>query len=240
MDAMKIQINNDFQLALSVLANGTAEPLTYATDIEVAVQNLDAPRVRCTLAPVVVNGNVVTVAVDSTVLNTTGRYLAAITYVINGARRYAENGDAFTLVRSAAEADIEGESAAADLRVKFEASGKDGLSAYELAKQAGYAGTFEEWLAAGENANNAALLAKEGAALAVEAANNVSGLIELLSARLFILEDRVAVLEGYHSGVAAKVSSNVLTFTKGADVKTNNLSLTGNNIDITHNNLNIK
>ena len=166
---MKIQINNDFQLALSVLANGTAEPLTYATDIEVAVQNLDAPRVRCTLAPVVVNGNVVTVAVDSTVLNTTGRYLAAITYVINGARRYAENGDAFTLVRSAAEADIEGESAAADLHVKFEASGKDGLSAYELAKQAGYAGTFEEWLAAGENANNAALLAKEGAALAATA-----------------------------------------------------------------------
>lgn len=237
MDAMKIQINNDFQLALSVLANSTAEPLTYATDIEVAVQNLDAPRVRCTLAPVVVNGNVVTVAVDSTVLNTTGRYLAAITYVINGARRYAENGDAFTLVRSAAEADIEGESAAADLHVKFEASGKDGLSAYELAKQAGYAGTFEEWLVAGENANNAALLAKEGAALAVEAANNVSGLIELLSARLFILENRVAVLEGYHSGVTATIAGDNLTLKNKVTMNDADLEITGSNAEIVDGNL---
>lgn len=49
---------------------------------------------------------------------------------------------------------------------------------------------------------------------------------------------RVKALE--NPGVMAEVSSNVLTFTNGAEVETNNLALTGNNIDITDNNLNIK
>lgn len=54
------------------------------------------------------------------------------------------------------------------------------------------------------------------------------------------IQDLIARVEALENpGVVAEVSSNVLTFTKGAEVKTNNLSLTGNNIDITNNNLNI-
>lgn len=54
------------------------------------------------------------------------------------------------------------------------------------------------------------------------------------------IQDLIARVEALENpGVVAEVSSNNLTFTNGAEVETNNLSLTGNNIDITNNNLNI-
>lgn len=54
------------------------------------------------------------------------------------------------------------------------------------------------------------------------------------------IQDLIARVEALENpGVMAEVSSNVLTFTNGAEVETNNLSLTGNNIDIINNNLNI-
>lgn len=55
------------------------------------------------------------------------------------------------------------------------------------------------------------------------------------------MQDLIARVEALENqSVVAEVSSNVLTFTNGAEVETNNLALTGNNIDITDNNLNIK
>ena len=61
-----------------------------------------------------------------------------------------------------------------------------------------------------------------------------------LATLMIQMQDLIARVEALENqGVVAKVSSNVLTFTKGAEVKTNNLSLTGNNIDIINNNLNI-
>lgn len=55
------------------------------------------------------------------------------------------------------------------------------------------------------------------------------------------IQDLIARVEALENpSVVAGVSSNNLTFTNGAEVNANNLSLTGNNIDITNNNLNIK
>lgn len=62
-----------------------------------------------------------------------------------------------------------------------------------------------------------------------------------LATLIMQMQDLIARVEALENpGVVAEVSSNILTFTNGAEVETNNLSLTGNNIDITNNNLNIK
>ncbi len=167
---MKIQINNDFSLLLAVRTVDGSELLTGVRDIEVYVQNLDAPHVRCTPARIVLDAEVARVDIAAKDVAAIGRYLVAVTYTAGDARRYAENGEAFAIVRTAAEADAQGESVSVDLFVKFEASGKNGLSAFELAVQNGYAGTYEEWLAAGENANNAALRAVKAADAAADAA----------------------------------------------------------------------
>lgn len=62
-----------------------------------------------------------------------------------------------------------------------------------------------------------------------------------LATLIIQMQDLIARVEALENpGVVAEVSSNILTFTNGAEVDGINLSLTGNNIDITNNNLNIK
>ena len=156
---MKIQQKNDFTLRLAVLAQGEREPITSATDVRVVFQNIDTPRERWEAARLVIT-DTIEVSVPAEAL-TLGKYAVFVYYTIANSARFAENGAAFTIVRSADEADAEGESVSADVNVAFAASGKNGLSAFELAQQAGYAGTFEQWLLAGENANNAALAAED-------------------------------------------------------------------------------
>lgn len=158
---MKIQQKNDFTVRLAVLAQGEREPMTSATDVRVVFQNIDSPRERWEASRLVIT-DTIEVGVPATALGL-GRYAAFVYYTIAASARFAENGAAFTIVRSADEADAEGESISADVNVAFAASGKNGLSAFELAQQAGYAGTFEEWLLAGENANNAAIAAEQAA-----------------------------------------------------------------------------
>ena len=167
---MKIQLNNSFDLRLQVLAQGAREPLSSATNVRVVFQCLDSAAVRWEAQCLTIADDVIVTRVSPADARSAGRYLVGVFYEIGGAQRYAENATAFTVVRSAAEADVEGESVSADLHVKFEASGKNGLSAFELAVQNGYAGTYEEWLAAGENANNAALRAAKAADAAADAA----------------------------------------------------------------------
>ena len=169
---MNIQINNSFDLRLRVLAQGEREPMTAATDVRVVFQCLDNGVVRWQAQCLTITDEEVVVEVSPDEARSLGRYMVGVFYSIGGAQRYAENGAAFSLVRTAAEADAEGESVAADLTVRFAASGKNGLSAYEIAQQNGYAGTFEEWLLAGENANNASVAAVEAAALASRAGAN--------------------------------------------------------------------
>lgn len=156
---MKIQQKNDFTLRLAVLAQGEREPITSATDVRVVFQNIDTPRERWEAARLVIT-DTIEVSVPAEALGL-GKYAVFVYYTIANSARFAENGAAFTIVRSADEVDTEGESVSADVNVAFAASGKNGLSAFELAQQAGYAGTFEQWLLAGENANNAALAAED-------------------------------------------------------------------------------
>ncbi len=156
---MKIQQKNDFVLRLMVLAQGESEPMSSATDVRVVFQNLDNPKERWEASRLVIT-DTIEVSVSAEALGL-GKYAVFVYYTIANSARFAENGAAFTIVRSADEADTEGESVSADVNVAFAASGKNGLSAFELAQQAGYAGTFEQWLLAGENANNAALAAED-------------------------------------------------------------------------------
>ena len=175
---MKIQINNDFTLLLTVRTVDGSENLSGVRDFEVFFQNLDAPHVRCAPAKIVIDGEVARVDISASDVAAVGRYLAAVTYTAGDARRYAENSDAFRIVRTAAEADAQGESVSADLYVKFESSGKNGLSAFELAVQNGYVGTFEQWLASGENAALAAERAERAATNADKAAEEALNLAQ--------------------------------------------------------------
>lgn len=118
---MKIQIGNDFAMRLRVLSAGAPEPLSEAESIVITIAANDNPCKRYIVSDYCVEDDMISIAkVPSSAVDIPGDYRVTVSYFVGDAARFAELTPAFTVVRTAAEADLEGvDSVSADLEIGF-------------------------------------------------------------------------------------------------------------------------
>lgn len=147
MTGIVIHRGNDALLRLVVRrSDGVVENYAGASDLEVLFVQRGAGWVTISpTSPIVVVDSKIEVLIPADA--PVGIYRAIVKYR-RGERRYlAENCRAIEVAECVDRSTVgKGESEDVMLLVQFSSDGQDGKSAYELAVQRGYLGTYEEWL----------------------------------------------------------------------------------------------
>ena len=140
---MKIRIGNDFVFKWAITRGGLPEDLSNILDSRLTVSVFG----RKQTVPFTVAGNIVTVEFTPDICNITGSYNLESTYTLSDVtlsdadRRCAVDVDAFQIVARTAQADDPSEfTVTSDMAIAFR-----GKSAYDIAREGGYEGTYEDY-----------------------------------------------------------------------------------------------
>lgn len=142
-----IRIGNDFTLNISILSSdGELIDITSATDVRIFA-TLNGVRLSF-FHPRTITIYPEKITLDFSAINTThaGDYRIIVRYRINDTNYLAECAHAFFLTIDSELTNTTASAIDITCRVQFSANGKDGLSAYELAVNNGYPGTYDEWV----------------------------------------------------------------------------------------------
>lgn len=140
---MKIRIGNDFVFKWAITRGGLPEDLSNILDARLTVSVFG----RKQTVPFTVAENIVTVEFTPDICNITGSYNLEFTYTLSDVtlsdadRRCAVDVDAFQIVARTSQADDPSEfTITSDMAIAFR-----GKSAYDIAKEGGYNGTYEDF-----------------------------------------------------------------------------------------------
>lgn len=140
---MKVRLGNDFVFLWAIERGGIAEDLTGILDAKVTASVFGKKKD----IPFTVNGNIVKIEFTPVICDSTGVYNLEFTYTLpdvtlsDAERKCAVDVDAFQIVLRSAQADDPSEfSVTSDMAIAFQ-----GKSAYDIAVEGGYLGTYAEY-----------------------------------------------------------------------------------------------